>query len=1295
MLFQAFFVYCAPDARVESQTSLGSSADYGAYGDVANLIDEKATRYDSPEILAESENILAGVVPIEYQREYPLLDSEVRDVAAPDLSYPVVFDRAETCSTTNKSSIIEFLIEQPLHYWIYTRHAQDNGTTHEAWTKGFLRPTLEFDTTTFPPRLVDWDRYEPIDVDGNSSTGDAHGNDIEVRLTPSIPHITPIPPEFDIVNGSWTRWQLLIEGGAAIEMNRLSENLDDTEVYILKYFSYDNIDYIWIVGYGLDEVPQSFSIRLLSENIRMTSSGPGTSLIEFLQKLANGSLLDNMTQILSMEGPYKIQWDANGTMRSIDALGGYAKLKFTDVIDPELGRIKITNFTERTYFSLDMTPAKGENAVPSHFEAKVTSRLEGNAFDELNLSGERGSRIDVKYYEEKANITLANLAIHDMPQYMNLSLDNSTEEGIKVTRLHFQATDDISFFNYSEFTFLDVNVTPHKYYKHTSVSMSDVPAEFYLNGTFSAAPESDPKPINEPGISLISRLIDSVMVRVSSRFAVIGKTLRAIPENIMTMGMDKGWLTLDIMDGGAFGSIEFWITSGARIWMPGDYVGFLNNSEPALNDEYYELYPLSVAGRLSNIEKVNVRIKESTHIELWFDVGNSAHPLNVLVIDPSNSANASITIKNVPGHIILEMDGGTVRFVSDSGIQNLRYVSAHNKQYISLNVTGIPSVFEVTQDSSEISISAPNGEYLTRVQFTIAEGKLYRLNDDYVLLCRNESTNLVGGALSGLASIRYTYTLPAKFTINTKGGQALNLVLLDDRTYMNAKVRIFPLPDSLTLDIPNTMNMTDLQFMEIRNLTSISRFMSIVPMVSKLGDAVITALSEATDKLIKQLASVSRDIKLSYLSSNEMTIIANISAGKDARLEKHRVQWTHGLIADLWTDDSLVVGGGGGVSMKLYLPNLPKKGTLNARAFNDTTQLYLMLEDFHPKHNWLVLEAEGLLNRNVEIYLNRLPSEVSVKVNATVTTNWTLGKAFVDANVKWEFWNNSDKPTEKLLRLGEAFIAVTHSMPVLTKMNFYLPTVPATLDIGAKLNNSLRLSYKANIAIKYIMLKLARLVRGAWYDLYAIVNDLSTSVDIYLMPDKNYDVDSSSPIQGLPSITIRTNSREVDLYIYYDGHFNGQRGVYEIHLKNIPDDTRVFVDNGTYKLRADHLGFMLLKVRDMPINKAYHIKGVEIFAEDISSFDLKMDMVFGVYPVLEISNCYGGTMQLSLDHELDINGWRPAEAVLVDMTFSKVSGSYVPSATTMYTNGWQANLGEDSYHLIIPAPIATLIATFT
>jgi len=1279
-----------PEAKVESQSTISTSSDYGVYGDLSNIIAEKETRYDSPEIVSETESVLSSVVPIEYQREY-LLEPKIEDIVYPDLSYPYVFERAETCSTTNKSTIIEFLMEQPLHYWIFTRHFNDNGSTHESWTKGFLRPTLEFELN--PPRLVDWDRFEKIDVDGNDTTGDLEGYDIEVRLTPVIPKINLIPPEFDLQNLTWKRWQMLIEGGAAIEMNRLGDlgnTLSNTEVYILKYFSYDNIDYIWIVGYGLEKVPSKFALRVLSENIRLTSDAPITSVIEFFQKLVNGTLLDNMTQIVSMEGPYKIQWDANESIPEIDALAGYAKLKFTDVIDPELGRIKITNFTERTYFSIRMLPSSGKDIIPSHFEAKVNSA--NNAFNVLNLSGECKSKISAKYYEEKENITFATFSIEDLPTYLNMSLDNNTEEGLEVSRLHFCANEKIAFFNYSEYQFLDVNTTPHKYYKHTSVLLRNIPCEFYLNGTFSARPEEEPHLVNEPGISLISRLIDSVMIRVSSRFAIIGKTLRAIPENVMNLGLDKGWFTLDISHDDSFGCLEFWITSGARISMTGNFVGFLNNSEPAMIDKKYELYPLSVSGRLSNIKKVNTRIKESSHIELWFENSEEKHPLKIFIHDPSNSANASIILRNVPGHLLLEMDGGKVWFGSDIGIENLVYVSAHNKQYISLDISGIPNELEIVQNENEISITTLPNEYINKVKFTICEGKLYNLQDDYVLLCRNETTNLVGGSISNLSNIRYIYSLPSSFTINSKGGQAVNLVLIDNRTYTNAKIRLYPMPDSVTFELPNTINMTRLQFMEIRNLTSVSRFMSIVPMISRLGDAVITALSEATEKIISQLSSVSRDIKLSYTSTREMTLIANISAGKDALMKKHGVKWTHGLMADIWNDDSL---GYGGVNLKLYLPNLPKKGNLNARAFNDTTQLMLTLENFHPKYNWILIDAEGLLNRNIEIYFNELPNELSIKVNASITTNWTLGKAFVDGYVKWECWNSSDKPSEKLLKLGEGFVAVTNAMPLLTKMNFYLPTVPASLDIKVYLSDSVKISYRSNISIKYILLKLARLVKGNWYDLYGIIHDIPTSVDIIVLPDKNFDVDSSSPLQGLPSLTINTNSRELDLYIYYDGHFNGQRGIYELHLKDIPDNTRVFYDNGTYKLRSDRLGLLLLKVRDMPVNKAFQIKGVEIFAEDISSFDLKMNMVFGVYPVLEISECYGGTMKLSIDSDIDINGKKPTEAVLVDMAFTKVSGSYMPSGTSIYVNGWQSNLGDGSYHLVIPAPIATLVATLT
>ena len=199
--------------------------DYGVLQSLDVILQDKVEKANSEQIENETQARLDQMKLVEYSQENVELDYQVKQiqsVGSTDFE-PTIFRRLHENPSTNNTSILEWLLDQPLNYWIFTR---SNG--QETWTKASLRRTLFFPEFNL-------DKWWYINVDNNIS----NGNELWVR--------------FDILIKEWdfnrptiilpSPGHINVKGGFGLSVERLVNRTFPIELNVLKSVSYEGENY--------------------------------------------------------------------------------------------------------------------------------------------------------------------------------------------------------------------------------------------------------------------------------------------------------------------------------------------------------------------------------------------------------------------------------------------------------------------------------------------------------------------------------------------------------------------------------------------------------------------------------------------------------------------------------------------------------------------------------------------------------------------------------------------------------------------------------------------------------------------------------------------------------------------------------------------------------------------------------------------------------------------------------------------------------------------------------------------
>lgn len=1190
----------------------------------------------------------------------------------------VLFDALEDTPFLNYSSVFDFLVSTgPLTYAVFTDCA---GV--EKWVNGSLRPTFDIEFANGSLQFVDWDRWVEVDCDDNPSTGAPGGLDLRVRLTPIVQNLS-----FGTAPGSGPLRlptpTLSFVGGVALELERLGplSPVRPVSVAAVKSFSYDQNNYVWFVHLDLPDTPSAFFTTVTSDVVEIQGGNVGETVRNLLQGLVG--VLDNYTYIAELRGPYRLGWDFTGALGELTLSAGYARY-FSGSGTPVLA--------ERTWFDVGVAPGAGESGVPSQVRARLDSESFNQSFDYVEWNASAPSRLRLHYFDDRENFTYAEATLDEMPTRLEATVDTFGTGENSTTSVRYEASAPLAHMEYDEYIFLG---REEDRYIHTHVLLRDVPTSIVINGTLDVgATLSEPGIQPRSGISLVGELIDRVMVRVASKLYSVGHTLRSIPNNILNLPDDKGWVSIDLPAGGAIGTLEFWLTSGRHVNTTGNFVAFYNDTNTSTPTPPGSV-GTSLSGRLDNIEClvagffqeraagttcVSSVTAQGTMLTL---VTQGARPLTVLFLDGPRNSTAVARVSNLPNVFSFRIEPQRVTYSASSRVGSIEYLSEIEGHYTRIRLADLPTFFQMDESAGNIRVetlvdpvSGRGG--IALFEFQVSDGAPYSLPDDHLLVYQDPTVNAVSVRLRELAALRYDQEPGGNVQLRSAGGRPFAMTFINRSEPLSALLYFNPLPAQLDVRLPGSLqNVDPIPLPRLGTLSSVLDFSHIIFGIDEFGKGIVGMLSQVGVNLANGIGAFDQNFSFAFDSDANTTLIASVSKGEWAPADDST--WVHGLRsrqrvspANNTTLD---------LTTKLYLSGLPQHMEFSLNVEAEILTVNATLIDFTPAFDYIAIETDSASPdpldqpKNIRFYADGILPHTDIQLSVTFRSDLSIGGLVVgDMNV------NTTSPLQNF------YVRLTTRTPRPTAVEVLIPEIPVAMSTRAVFGDGISISHHASDPVEFVFVRMARGILSPEYSAFAIFHDVPPSVDMQVPPPPPFEVANSNPIRNFPNITLSTTAPGLDLVADVDGRALGSRGGMRFFVNDLGTRLTMLGQGDAYSISSDGVKRLLFSLVDFPLTEGLTIDALSIYAEDVRSVTLSMETAFEAYPIIFIDNLNAGRTEIRFEHRIEALSGRAKPT-----TFVFVSVPIGRGDVGVYSNGIVTAPESGGRQVILPAPVISLL----
>jgi hypothetical protein len=1208
------------------------SSTYGVTDDLAAFQAEKNTRYDSPEVLRETRNVVDLIHPLKVDKTGPETNYTLVDPKLPVLVAPEIFSEAENNTGLNGTSIIQFLLEQPLSYWVYT-----NKEGIKSWTKGSLRPTIDINLSN--PSVLNVERWVPVDADHDAGTGDGNGDEVQARISLVMENLSFTPPHISLTPPFLSNWSLDFTGGLRLEVQRLAPAATrmPMELAFLKAFMYRGLNYVWIIDYNFSDLPVQYSNAVVSQKVRA-----GGSISEIIGNIINNLFgLGNGTSLADIAGPYIVQVFTS-PLESVVGTIGYAK-----AVNLQL--------QERSWVKLSLRAVEGSSSLPPEMQMWLDSPSFASSFNHLIWTSSGKVRLDAQIVENQATVTYAEVALHDIPTSMELRLDNTSTDGTPSGMVRLDCSAPLGLLEYNEYEIFGPGE-----YRHMHVRLAELPVSLTLTGTFDVA-RTTPPSLNNLGPSLVARILDNIMTRLAGKFYTIARTLRSIPDNLLHTPERAGWTNLDIPAGGQLGAIEIWLASGPYIVRDGSFLAFYNVTPPVSANP---LLNVSFSARLEGIEGFQADFRTGNHIDLRTSVRQR---FTAVFVDNERGSNATLDIFPLPSQLVLDMDrqNRTLSLYTSDKVLSMDYLGWEGAQFLKIALQDLPTEFTIAQRADRFFLNASEGQLFGKVEMLSTNADLYSLEGNYLLVKSGPDGTSFGASFSGLSSAGYVTGPGGKLELSLASPEPLRIYIENSSEQLKARMIITPIPSTISIGMSNLLG-GGLKVPDLMNATNLLGFSTAVFAITRLGADVLAIADQVAGFVDQQMSGIGQNSTFSLTTTSDTVLVGDIQKGNLTE-----APWTHGI-----TSRHLQVGDKSYYNTKLFL-RLARTTTLVSASGGDNVSVSIEMDGFHPKYDWMLFDLRGMAGRDMFAYLTGLPSAVDLRLEANITQNSTLGREVLKADLRFT----------SSATLGPFLASIARNPPTNTRVLMFASKLVTDLGLKAYLAEKLDLRFRASEPIEYLYVKSSRLVDEKWRSTAVLLHDIPKTVDVSLVPPPDFDP-SAGPSQTLPELSVSADVDTLDMFVDLDGRASGQRSSYQVEVKDAGEVITARHYGDTYRIRSSGTEQLYVRVRDMPYRKGFTITALALYLENLHSLDLKITLVFGGYPLFQLSSLEADSIHLSVNSRLSLAGQeRDARLVLADSR----SGGGLPEGVGLFVNGFTAGASSNDEHLIVPMPIASLV----
>jgi hypothetical protein len=1031
-----------------------------------------------------------------------------------------------------------------------------------------------------------------------------------------------------------------------VKVDKINPGYDQpSEINILKPTAHGGAQYVWSLGLSFENVTDHFTAYVMPETI---------NLAEHLS--SPGSLLSGSNILETMEGPYHIGWNAT----SFDGEFGLCLSHFT-----VLSNDTIADKTWlRLGFPKEPPPKEVEMSLAINGSLGLTTNITAEA-ELVTWTADRISNISLSYHDERENETVhLDAQILGMPENIVIEIENqSSQKPYDVyTSLHFSSSSNIENIIVNEYIFendvLDIGF---------AVNITDVPTNFFLNGTYSALSIQNPALLNLSGSYTFSYLWDLVSLYIGRVLAQVAQRVVSLPRRFFQQSLLDGEYRLDVLEGQKIGSLDFLLTDSQYPRLPGNFLCIYNSTQSNL----------SIAGKLYGISHLFARSNESiTQLEASL---SSPDPFRLVNAHGDSGSDFELLfLENVPEHFALNLDNITLSFSASETIHSLEFMGYNQGVHLYLKILDVPLNLNFTQTTTEMILDAFEGT-IGKFEFQVSESRAFEIEGDYLMLMRDADADSLSGRISNLKSLHYINSERTTLSCTFSEGKPFRLVGRIDTGNIEEKlvmdVYINSIPDEISLSFQNDRVNTTLEVPDIHSVSGISDVSKTLSSISEIGENLLDMMVNVTTLLTSELSTFSGGFSVFYLFEEEydLNIIAKIEFGDISQLEEPI--WTHGISARGISE--------GPLSARIFLSNLPQTTNIDLRSEGEMRGIYFEIKNFSPEYDWFLLDVKVEGDLEIMFYANNLRGKIdTILINSTfeISTHRTFSR--MTGSVRSEF------PLEHVYLQGQI------NDPFPTKIEMMIPSIPERLDLGISAQNDITLNFSASSKVRFLLLNVSRQFENKWYDGMVIINDIPSDLFVAFKTDTKYTRDT--PLLGMPTVEVQASSDTLDLYLNMDGRVFGRRGSYEVFAQDIESGLWAGLDNDTYKIRADSLDNFILDVREMPLMPAYKLKSLKLYVKDLKSLDIKVFMGGGLLPAIQLENTQVGDLKIAMSQEMDILGAKVSPyVVLSETTLTKVDNPDIllPFKSPTHINGLSTTLSKGRTTVIIPNLFATVVVT--
>jgi hypothetical protein len=505
-------------------------------------------------------------------------------------------------------------------------------------------------------------------------------------------------------------------------------------------------------------------------------------------------------------------------------------------------------------------------------------------------------------------------------------------------------------------------------------------------------------------------------------------------------------------------------------------------------------------------------------------------------------------------------------------------------------------------------------------------------------------------------------------------------VVRDRLEEMDLVAAFVPLPSFTHLDMPSIVDTPEITIPDITGVSAISDYGDLLFSLENLGRAPITVASSISQGLIGAIGRYSTDLSLSWdLAEEGSTLDLIITLEKRGMQDVKEAKWTHGI----WMEQA-GTGENSSVNGKIFLKGMPTTGRVNISFSDQLIRAGIDFGDYSPEFDWLMIRTTGVQGRDISMYIKGIPSGIDLILDLMIFTDLSIGGRMtvnMDVHVKDQTGNPLD--------LGAMIANLIKAEPILSIRQMYLPRIPSDLTMHADVENGVIADYSASSSLEYLYFKITKMIEDRWSQIYAIFHDIPPAFYINMKPNNEFSIQEPFITQGLPSIELLVEGREMDIFIEYDGSGFGQRGKFQIYADNI-GSTSARYDDGDYVIDSDGIGFISLQVDRLPVMEQFTLSSLSILGMDVQHVRISTEMVYGIYPQIFLEDTRGGSFQIKVSGELHLgdDSFSP-DLFFITLRTSDIAGLKVPTGLFINKDTSALNMERADGAIVMPAPLIT------